>query len=36
MRQFEKNQQLEGPLKEASDEVERLKKIEEKHLVVKD
>lgn len=35
MRQFEKNQMVEGPLKEASDEVDRLEKIEEKHAVVK-
>jgi hypothetical protein len=35
MRQHERNQEVEGPLKEASDEVERLKKVEEKHLLIK-
>jgi hypothetical protein len=35
MRQFEKNQQVEGPLNEASAEVEQLKKIEDKHILVK-
>jgi hypothetical protein len=29
------DQEVEGPLKEASDEVERLKKVEEKHLLIK-
>lgn len=35
MRQHERNQEVEGPLKEASDEVERLKKVQEKHELIK-
>jgi T-lymphocyte triggering factor len=36
MRQLEKNQQIEGPLKEAQAEVEELTKIEEKHNIIKE
>jgi chromosome segregation ATPase len=36
MRQHERNQEVEGPLLEASAEVERLQKVEEKHKVVKE
>lgn len=35
MRQYEKNQQVEGPLNEANNEVEQLKKIYDKHIIVK-